>query len=464
MHVKYKQDKQTCQTLRQNNVQLNKSMTSDWQSALTRTLLTISFALLLGGILLGCGAAEEPVTVQDSSETVSVTVVNHPPTFLATKAAVTTVQPHPQATASPATPPAVVQVVLVPTATSTTSSVLSPLSTPPMHPPLSFTTTVALQSSVAISVAQVAQALLEAIQQPVYVAPPFTVTTSLALTTASGLLPPLPPSTGDLLPLGPAVAQDRATADSSASVTPPPVFVLPQLQADGELRSARVPILMYHYLSEPPPNADIYRRDLSVSPALFAAHLDRINAERYTVISLYALIAHLTEGTPLPPKPVVLTFDDGYRDNYENAFPLLRTYGVTATFFIVMEFINRERPEYLTWEMVKEMAAGGMSIEAHGVDHTTLRGRSAVDLEFQALRSYETLQNALGVRAHLISYPAGEFDEQTIAIFQKAGYWAGFTTVQGATHRSDDLFRLPRVRIRGSTTPDELARLLALDW
>jgi peptidoglycan/xylan/chitin deacetylase (PgdA/CDA1 family) len=221
---------------------------------------------------------------------------------------------------------------------------------------------------------------------------------------------------------------------------------------------------MYHYLSEPPPNADIYRRDLSVSPALFAAHLERINAEGYTVISLYALITHLTEGTPLPPKPVVLTFDDGYRDNYENAFPLLRTYGVTATFFIVMEFINRERPEYLTWEMVKEMAAGGMSIEAHGVDHTTLQGRSAVDLEFQALRSYETLQNALGVRAHLISYPAGEFDEQTIAIFQKAGYWAGFTTVQGATHRSDDLFRLPRVRIRGSTTPDELARLLALDW
>jgi peptidoglycan/xylan/chitin deacetylase (PgdA/CDA1 family) len=137
---------------------------------------------------------------------------------------------------------------------------------------------------------------------------------------------------------------------------------------------------------------------------------------------------------------------------------------MTATFFVVMEFINDNRPEYMTWEMVKALADGGMTVEAHGVDHTTLRGRSRADLEFQALRSYETLQNALGLRAHLISYPAGEFDDATITVFQSAGYWAGFTTVQGATHHSDDLFRLPRVRIRGTTTPDELARLLALDW
>jgi peptidoglycan/xylan/chitin deacetylase (PgdA/CDA1 family) len=68
------------------------------------------------------------------------------------------------------------------------------------------------------------------------------------------------------------------------------------------------------------------------------------------------------------------------------------------------------------------------------------------------------------VRPHFICYPAGEYDQQTIDIFRSANYWGGITTQQGATQRSDDLFELKRVRVRGTTSPDELLRLLALDW
>jgi len=221
---------------------------------------------------------------------------------------------------------------------------------------------------------------------------------------------------------------------------------------------------MYHYLSTPPAAADIYRRDLSVPPELFAAHLDRMQAEGYSTISLYALVAYIQQGEPLPEKPVIITFDDGYRDNYENAFPLLRERQMTATFFLVIDFIDRERPEYLTWDMVREMYTGGMSIEVHGVDHTTLRGRSQADLEFQALRSYETIRDRIGVRPRFLSYPAGEYDDATIAIFRSANYWAGVTTVQGATHSSENLFELHRIRMRNTTTPDELIRLLQLEW
>lgn len=251
---------------------------------------------------------------------------------------------------------------------------------------------------------------------------------------------------------------------NTAAPEPAMVTTINALQPDGVVRTANVPILMYHYLSTPPANADIYRRDLSVPPELFAAHLDRLQAEGYTTITLYDLVAYLQQGTPLPPKPVILTFDDGYRDNYENAFPLLRDRQMTATFFVVIEFINQERPEYLTWDMVRAMYAGGMAIEVHGVDHTTLRKRSRADLEFQALRSYETLQDRLGVRPRFLSYPAGEYDADTIAVFQAAGYWAAVTTIQGATHSSDNLFELRRVRIRNTTTADELVRLLLLDW
>jgi peptidoglycan/xylan/chitin deacetylase (PgdA/CDA1 family) len=221
---------------------------------------------------------------------------------------------------------------------------------------------------------------------------------------------------------------------------------------------------MYHYLSVPPGDADIYRRDLSVAPDLFAQHLDRLREEGYTTIRLDDLLLHLTQDAPLPAKPVILTFDDGYRDNYTNAFPLLRDRGMTAIFFIVTDFIDLQRPEYLSWEMVREMYAGGMSIQSHGRNHASLKGRDDDYLIWQALGSLETIEYELGVRPRFISYPAGQYDENTIKIFQSAHYWAGVTTVQGATHSNEDLFELRRVRIRGTTSAAELSRLLKLDW
>ncbi|MBX3049854.1 MAG: polysaccharide deacetylase family protein [Caldilineaceae bacterium] len=236
------------------------------------------------------------------------------------------------------------------------------------------------------------------------------------------------------------------------------------LQWDQQPRSVRVPVLMYHYLSVPPPDADIYRRDLSVSPELFASHLDRIQAEGYTTISLYDLQAYLWTGAPLPEKPVVITFDDGYRDNFTNAFPLLAERGMIATIFVITDFMDEERPAYLTWEMAREMLAAGISIESHGRNHISLKNQDKDYLVWQALGSLETIEYEVGVRPRFVSYPAGEFDDLTIEIFKSANYWAGFTTIQGATHSTDDPFRMHRVRVRHSTDPDELARVLALDW
>ena len=252
------------------------------------------------------------------------------------------------------------------------------------------------------------------------------------------------------------------TEAQSAADVAPTAIAMPT--PDGNVRVAHVPILMYHYLSVPPTDADIYRLDLSVTPDLFAAHLDAMRQAGYTTISLYTLIDYLTTGSPLPEKPVVLTFDDGYRDNYTNAFPLLRDRGMIATFFVVTDFINDQRPEYFTWDMLREMYAAGMSIEGHGRNHVSLAKKDRDYLIWQALGTYETIQAEIGVRPHFISYPAGEYDQQTVDIFRSANYWAGFTTKQGATHRSDDLFQMLRIRVRGSTTPEELLRILALDW
>jgi peptidoglycan/xylan/chitin deacetylase (PgdA/CDA1 family) len=260
--------------------------------------------------------------------------------------------------------------------------------------------------------------------------------------------------------------QTGATVEAllpTPTATPQPAPIVAPAP-DGTERSVNVPVLMYHYLSVPPPGANIYRQDLSVSPELFAAHLGAMQQAGYIAISPYDLLAHLAQGAALPEKPVLITFDDGYRDNYENAFPLLSEHNMTAVFFVVTDFIDEQRPEYFTWDMLREMSAAGMSIESHGRNHVSLAGKDADYLIWQALGSLETIQYELGVRPRFVSYPAGEYDRSVIDIFRSAGYWAGFTTMQGATHSSDDLFQLRRVRVRGTTTPEELLRLLALDW
>jgi peptidoglycan/xylan/chitin deacetylase (PgdA/CDA1 family) len=111
-------------------------------------------------------------------------------------------------------------------------------------------------------------------------------------------------------------------------------------------------------------------------PEALERQLQHLQANSYTTIRLYNLHAHLTTGWPLPRKLIIFTFDDGYREHYKHAFPLLKKYDRHGTFFITTDFINFGNPNHLTWEMVKEMAAAGMDIELHARTHCDLRKRS----------------------------------------------------------------------------------------
>ena len=130
---------------------------------------------------------------------------------------------------------------------------------------------------------------------------------------------------------------------------------------------------MYHYISVPPAGADIYRRDLSVTPALFESHLKYLTDAGYHAITLDDLLYALAQGRELPAKPVILTFDDGYEDNYTNAFPLLQKYNMVGHFFIISDFVNQERPGYMTWPQIEEMAAAGQRFGSHSRDHPNLK-------------------------------------------------------------------------------------------
>lgn len=268
------------------------------------------------------------------------------------------------------------------------------------------------------------------------------------------------PQAGDIGLVPADTATPRPTVTASAPALQRPAFERPAPDVDAHRRALTVPILMYHYISVPPAGADKYRVDLSVSPDMFDQQLAYLAENGFSTVSLYDLLNHLSTGAPLPPRPVVLTFDDGYRDNYENAFPLLKKYGFTGTFFIVSDFINANRPEYMTWDMLREMADAGMSIESHSRTHPDLRGRSFQFLVWEILGPIEAITHYTGRRPHFFCYPAGKYDRDVIAVLKSVETWAAVTTNPGRRQTLDTAMTWPRMRVHGDGSLRDFARLV----
>jgi len=240
------------------------------------------------------------------------------------------------------------------------------------------------------------------------------------------------------------VERAHSLSEEVTFLDPTPTPVIPE--------QAQVPILMYHYVSDVPPGADRLRRDLTVTPENFRAQLQYLADEGYHPITLSDMYFHLTQGYPLPDKPVVLTFDDGYRDAYEIVFPMLLDYGFPGTFFVLATPMHQESIDYITWAQAKEMSDAGMAIEGHGRDHMDLRGRSNDFLVYQILGIQEAIDYHTGRLPRFFAYPSGQYDANTIAVLESAGYWGAVTTEWGKDHTLESRFEMPRLRVRGSDT------------
>jgi peptidoglycan/xylan/chitin deacetylase (PgdA/CDA1 family) len=234
--------------------------------------------------------------------------------------------------------------------------------------------------------------------------------------------------------------------------------------SDGTLRRIRVPILMYHYVSPLPADADDVRRDLTITPEVFAAHLDYLAAAGYATISPYELYAALTTGAPLPPKPVLLTFDDGHIDHYQYVFPALQAHDFTGTFFIITGRADANDPAHVNWMQIAEMAAAGMNMEVHTKSHLSLVERDRDFLIYELLGSRESLHAHTGQEPRILSYPVGQFDEHTLQIATELDYWLAVTTEPGVDHVSTNRLELPRVRVSYDTGVSGLAYLLDGTW
>jgi peptidoglycan/xylan/chitin deacetylase (PgdA/CDA1 family) len=225
-------------------------------------------------------------------------------------------------------------------------------------------------------------------------------------------------------------------------------------------RTVRVPILMYHYISTPPEDADIYRVDLSVEPANFRAQMRYLVQNGFTAIDLYDLSLAITNKKQLPPKPVIITIDDGYLDAYTEAFPILQEFGLKATVFIITQFVDDRHPAYMDWGMIREMAAAGHRMEPHSKTHLNMDGRNRDFLIYQALGSQQTLAHHIGYTPRYFAYPGGRYDETTLEVMAELDFWGAVTTRGGRWHGFNDRFEWTRMRVRHTTTLPEFADLV----
>ena len=219
---------------------------------------------------------------------------------------------------------------------------------------------------------------------------------------------------------------------------------------DGTPRRVVIPILMYHHVGVPDASADSIRRDLSVSPARFEAQLRHLVERGYQPITLTDLAMHLQVGRALPAKPVVLTFDDGFEDQYSNAYPLLKKYGFVGTFFVITRFADEERPEYMSWSEIEFLHAKGMEIGSHSYTHPSLWGKSYDYLVWQVLGSREAIEARTQESVRFFSYPSGQYDQLTIDVLKSAGYWGAVTVEAGSLQSSETPFEMKRIRVRGT--------------
>ena len=163
------------------------------------------------------------------------------------------------------------------------------------------------------------------------------------------------------------------------------------------------------------------------------------------------LYAGLNGEIELPPKPVLITFDDGYIDNYNNAFPILKKYGLRATIFVIPSFTS-VYPNYLTWEQLKEMEENGITIQSHTLTHPKLEELPDDEIRNELINSKSMLEENLGHPVEFLAYPTGTYNLHIAGIAQDVGYKGAFTIKYGIVDKGSNFFALERVPIFHTAT------------
>jgi len=218
-------------------------------------------------------------------------------------------------------------------------------------------------------------------------------------------------------------------------------------------RESTIPILLYHKIGDPPRGAR--GPGHYVSPGLFRRHLSYLRRCGYQCVSLLDMTR---APSALPARPVVITFDDGYRCLHEHALSALVEHGFTATIFVVAGGVGRanywevtagevEEP-MLGWEEIGEMQRAGLAFGSHTLNHPHLTALPTAEAKREITDSKKLLEDTLGEPCRSFAYPYGDWNRAVRELVAEAGYEAACTTVRAAARPGDDPLALPRLNIR----------------
>ncbi len=221
---------------------------------------------------------------------------------------------------------------------------------------------------------------------------------------------------------------------------------------EKEKITSETPILMYHHVKDHQTDDDDIEKGLSIPLEQFSKQMIYLHENNYQTISLDDLFMDDNENN------IVLTFDDGYHDIYENAFPIMKKYNYTGTIFIITNYIGEDR--YLDLNEIRELKQAGWQIESHTLSHPNLANISQEEEKNQISESKRIIEESVGNVVTFLSYPAGKYDDETIELTKKAGYRGAVTTNEGNSNNIEDIYKLNRERVSGYSEIGDFIGLL----
>ena len=194
-----------------------------------------------------------------------------------------------------------------------------------------------------------------------------------------------------------------------------------------------IPVLMYHSIDYEKGN------ELRLPKEQFKEQMKYLKDNGYTTLTLNELYNFLEKNKPIPEKSIVITLDDGYVDNYTNAYPILKELGFNATVFVVTSNIDKDK-RTLTSKQIKEMDEAGIQIASHTYNHDKLDDLS-YEKQLQTMKkSKDDLEKILNHKVDFIAYPYGKWNEESIKAAKDAGYKMALTTQGGWSNKQDGIY------------------------
>lgn len=215
-----------------------------------------------------------------------------------------------------------------------------------------------------------------------------------------------------------------------------------------------LPILMYHHVGELPKNPSSLRKNLTVSVKDFELQVAWLKGQGFQSVLLSDLLK-ISEGdvNEIPEKSVIFTFDDGYKDAFENAVPVLKKYGFKGNFAVITQFpgILVGDNEYANWELIKKAKADGMEIISHTQDHFDgINPKYTNGFILRNLKDSQTdIFSNLGKNFPILVYPFGHYNQNYLDLTKEAGFKIGVTTKPGKLINLQNLLEVPRIRVYG---------------